>query len=56
MIMNIFLISFLFLLLIVVIYFYSIRPRILTWGATKEEATQIMLGDDIVQKPHFIAT
>jgi hypothetical protein len=54
--MNIFLIIILILLLVVVIYFWIIRPRTLTWGATQEEAGQPLPGDDIVQKPHFIAT
>jgi hypothetical protein len=38
------------------LYFTLIRRRLLTWGATKEEAKESLPGDDIVQKPHFIAT
>lgn len=39
-----------------VVYFAFIRRRLLTWGATKEETTESLPGDDIVQEPHFIAT
>jgi hypothetical protein len=38
------------------LYFLIIRPRSLTWGATIEEAGQPLPGDDIVRKPHFVAT
>ena len=37
-------------------YFLILRPRILTWGATKSETLQVLTGDDIVQRPHFVAT
>jgi hypothetical protein len=50
---------FAFLLLIVIAilaYFLILRPRLLTWGATKAEIKQPLAGDDIVQKPHFVAT
>jgi len=33
-----------------------IRPWQLTWGATKDEIGQSLIGDDIVKKPHFVAT
>lgn len=51
--MNIFI---LFAGFLVILYFLVIRDWQLTWGATKEEITLSLLGDDIVQKPHFIAT
>lgn len=47
---------FLLLVLTAVIYFAAIRPRILTWGATQDEVSQPLPGDDLVSKPHFIAT
>ena len=49
---------YLFLSLAVVVMFYIgvIRPRQLTWGASHEEAAHTLLGDDIVQAPHFVAT
>lgn len=43
-------------LVIILLYFFVIRPWQLTWEATKAEATQTLIGDDIVQKPHFVAT
>lgn len=49
-------VAILLLLLAAATYFYGIRPRILTWGATPDEAGQSLPGDDLVQKPHFIAT
>lgn len=51
--MNIFI---LFAGFLIILYFLVIRDWQLTWGATKEETTRLLLGDDIVQKPHFIAT
>lgn len=39
-----------------VAYFAAIRPRLSTWGATSAEASQSLVGDDLVQKPHFVAT
>ncbi len=50
--MLVFLIAGLFL----VVYFLFIRPRQVTWGATKEETQRVLPGDDLVQKPHFVAT
>lgn len=44
------------LLTAMLLYFFIIRPKTLTWGATKEEATRRMSGDDIVLRPHFVAT
>jgi hypothetical protein len=41
---------------VIALYFLIIRPWQMTWGATKEEVQQMFLGDDIVTKPHFIAT
>jgi hypothetical protein len=44
------------LLVIGVVYFWIIRPRILNWGATRDEAYSELVGDDLVKQPHFIAT
>ncbi len=41
---------------LVLLYFLVIRSWQLTWGSTKEEITQSLIGDEIVQKPHFVAT
>jgi hypothetical protein len=41
---------------LVLLYFLVIRAWQLTWGATKEEITLSLVGDDIVQKPNFVAT
>lgn len=49
----------LFLLLaggLALVYLFIIRPWQLTWGATKDEINQSLPGDDIVNKPHFVAT
>jgi hypothetical protein len=54
--MDIFLILLLFVIVAVILYFLFLRPWILTWGATKSEVKMPLTGDDIVQKPHFIAT
>jgi hypothetical protein len=37
-------------------YFIFFRPWQLRWGATDDEVKYTMPGDDIVQKPHFVAT
>lgn len=37
-------------------YLLVVRPWQLTWGATKDEASQALAGDEIVRKPHFVAT
>ncbi len=44
------------LALVVALYLSVIRPRQLTWGATRSEAARNLIGDDIVQRPHFVAT
>lgn len=54
--MNGFLIVVLSLILLILVYFVAIRPRLLTWGATRDEIGRSLPGDDIVKKPHFIAT
>jgi hypothetical protein len=46
----------LFLSTTLVLYFLVIRPMTLTWGATQEEATRSLTGDNVVQKTHFVAT
>jgi hypothetical protein len=54
--MNTLLLFLLLAGLLVLLYFFVIRPWQLTWGATKDEITQSLSGDDIVEKPHFVAT
>jgi hypothetical protein len=54
--MQLFFLVLLIIGLLVLAYFLVIRPWQLTWGATKEEIIQSLAGDDIVQKPHFVAT
>lgn len=54
--MNTFTLILLLTGLVVLLYFLVIRPWQLTWGATKDEIGQLLIGDDIVKKPHFIAT
>jgi hypothetical protein len=44
------------LLCVIVLYFFVIRPRTLRWGATYKEAQYRLTGNDIVKKPHFVAT
>jgi hypothetical protein len=44
------------LILVCLIYIFAIRPWMLTWGATREEIRRALPGDDLVIKPHFIAT
>jgi preprotein translocase subunit YajC len=34
--------------LLLVVYLFVIRPKQMTWGATEEEAAQVLIGDDIV--------
>jgi hypothetical protein len=51
--LNIFII---FVGCLILLYFLVIRNWQLTWGATQEEITQSLIGDDIVQNPHFVAT
>lgn len=54
--MNTFIVFFLLASFLIILYFFVIRNWQLTWGATKAEINQSLIGDDIVQKPHFIAT
>jgi len=42
--------------LLVAIYLLVIRPSQLQWGATAEEVTRSMPGDDLVPSPSFCAT
>ncbi len=44
------------LLLMLFAYIKIVRPRQLTWGATAAEAAATLIGDEIVQHPHFVAT
>jgi hypothetical protein len=44
------------LCILLVLYFIFIRPWQLQWGATDDEASSSMVGDDIVKSPHFVAT
>jgi hypothetical protein len=44
------------LILLGMIYFFAIRPRLLTWGATRGEIGRSLPGDDLVLEPHFAAT
>ena len=41
---------------IVILYLKLLRPWQLRWGATDDEVKCTMPGDDIVQKPNFVAT
>jgi hypothetical protein len=41
---------------ILLFYLKILRPWQLRWGATDEEVNCAMAGDDIVQKPNFVAT
>lgn len=54
--MNTFILFFLLASFLILLYFLVIRNWQLTWGATKKEINQSLIGDDIVQKPHFVAT
>jgi len=40
----------------VVGYALAIRPRILTWGATKDEVERSLPGDDLVTHPKMAST
>src|SRR5258708_37870549 len=42
--------------LLVAIYLLAIRPAALQWGATAEEVTRSMPGDELVPSPSFCAT
>ena len=37
-------------------YALAIRPRILTWGATKQEVERSLPGDDLVRDPQMVST
>jgi hypothetical protein len=54
--MNAFLILVFGLVLSILIYFLVVRPRQLTWGATRAEVGRSMPGDELVIKPRFVAT
>jgi hypothetical protein len=54
--MEIFITLFLFIVIVIIVYFLFLRPWNLSWGATKAEAKLQFAGDDIVLKPHFVAT
>ena len=54
--MDSLLILLLFTVIAIIFYFVLLRPWILTWGATKVEVKMPLTGDDIVLKPHFVAT
>lgn len=38
------------------LYIYVLRPRQLRWGAADDEVAAPMLGDEVVDSPHFVAT
>ncbi len=38
------------------VYFVALRPALLHWGATPEEITCPMPGDDLIAHPNFVAT
>lgn len=44
------------LVVVGLLYVGVIRPRQLTWGATREEVGRTLAGDDVVHAPHFVAT
>jgi hypothetical protein len=54
--MNIILPVLFLVTLMIAWYALVLRPKQMSWGATKEEAQQVLVGDDSVTKPHFIAT
>ncbi|MCK2217331.1 SRPBCC family protein [Actinomadura sp. ATCC 31491] len=37
-------------------YLLFVRPRLLRWGATPEEAGEALPGDELVPRPHVVAT
>ncbi len=37
-------------------YWYGLRPRMLRWGATEEEARRSLPGDELVPQPKLLAT
>ena len=54
--MHPFILILLFAGFVILLYFLVVRPWQLTWGSTKDEIHQSLLGDDIVKKPHFVGT
>jgi hypothetical protein len=44
------------IIIILLLYLKILRPWQLRWGATEDEVNCVMSGDDIVQKPNFVAT
>lgn len=45
-----------FFLVFLVVYLMWLRPWHLTWGATREEVSRSLPGDQLVARPHFNAT
>ena len=45
-----------FLVILITLYLFLIRPSQLHWGATAEELGRAMPGDDLVANPTFVAT
>lgn len=45
-----------FFLVVLVVYLMWLRPWHLTWGATREEVSRSLPGDQLVARPHFNAT
>lgn len=44
------------LLALVALFYWAYRPWQLTWGATSDEVSRVMPGDEIVERPGFSAT
>lgn len=45
-----------FLVILITLYLFLIRPTQLHWGATAQEVDRAMPGDDLVANPTFVAT
>jgi hypothetical protein len=54
--MQIFTFVIIVVIVIVLLYLKFLRPWQLRWGATDDEVKCAMPGDNIVQKPNFVAT
>jgi hypothetical protein len=54
--MKLFTFATIFVIFILIFYLKILRPWQLRWGATDDEVKCTMSGDDIVQKPNFVAT
>jgi hypothetical protein len=54
--MQLFTFVAIFMIFIVLFYLKILRPWQLRWGATDDKVNCDMSGDDIVQKPNFVAT